>query len=189
MFGTISFTARTVGLNNLNRFLFRSEGPVMLRLSRPTVGLLTTVALLSGVSAWQTWTDGERTAPLTALAEWVEDRPSDKRGAGCPRNRDPRCHRTAGSDYDGRSRGPSVVGRGSGAPARACCTVPTFSGKRFREVNPGATDEERWRRMLIERVKLRLRDDKEHAQTVVARLEAEIHGQRGRDSLPPIIYP
>jgi hypothetical protein len=151
----------------------------MLRLSRPIAGLLATTALLSGLSVWQGYSDGERTAPLSVVGDWVQKRVSDVRPIDESR---PIAAQQAITNKLEELTVAVAEGRvslvdGAERLRGICCEIPTFSWGRFREVTPGATDEERWRRALIARVAYRLKGDEERARMVVARLGAELEEQ------------
>jgi hypothetical protein len=158
----------------------------MLRFSRPTTGLLAVAAFLTALSAW----DG--------CAVQQDDSPFERIGAlTAPRRRgDPEQEAALRADVFGRSLRLQEVadevraGRLSllEAAARARdiqSASPYFPWKHFRESHPGASDDERFCRMVIDLVTLPTSPGS-GPDPVVARLQAELdeHLSRGTLHLP-----
>jgi hypothetical protein len=158
----------------------------MLRLSRTTTGLLAVVALLSALTAWDGCAERQDTSPLDLIgALTAPKRPGDPEREAALR-----------ADVMGRSQrlvdvaGEVRAGRLSLLDAAARVrdiqsASPYFPWDHFRRMHPGATDDERFCRMVIELTApsggtLRGQDP------VVTRLEAELedHLKNGTLRLP-----
>jgi hypothetical protein len=155
----------------------------MLRLSRPTAYLLTGAALLSGLSAWERLADESDASPLARAADRVEarapdDRPDLESARVTTLAQSQRLHELTADVAEGRA---SLLD-GAARLRDVCRAWPEFSWFRFREVTPGASDDERFCHMLIGRVRLLPRRDAEQAGAVVSRLEAELEA-RTRDGM------
>jgi hypothetical protein len=155
----------------------------MLRLSRPTTGLLASVAVLSALSAWDGCAGRHDTSPLDFLGALTVPR---RRG-------DPEQEAALRADVLDRSRRLEEVtvevraGRLSllDAAARARdvqSASPYFPWDHFRRMHPAATDDERFCRLVIE-LAAPSGGTLRGADPVVARLEAELEAHRKNGTL------
>ncbi|HEX5272847.1 MAG TPA: hypothetical protein VFW33_20255 [Gemmataceae bacterium] len=157
----------------------------MLRLSRPTTGLLATAALLSAVTAWDRCADPQDASPFDRVATLIV--PPRPQG-------DVQREAAFRDDVLGRSRRleevVAEVRAGRLGLLEAAARVrdiqsasPYFRRDLFREGQPGETDDERFCRMVID---LSTPARGGPPDPVVTRLEAELtqHLSRGPIRLP-----
>jgi hypothetical protein len=156
----------------------------MLRLSRPTAFLLIAAGLLSALSECERRAEESDASPLPAapvrLAPWLseEARRLDGRVAlAVARSR--QVDELAGEVAAGRV---SLLD-GAARLRDIYRATPDFAWERFREGHPGASDDERFCRLLIERVEGVLWEDRSQAQAAADRLEAELEAQLASGTL------
>lgn len=149
----------------------------MLRLSRPTTGLLAAAALLSALSCWDGCADRQEDSPLDRLGGLAVTR----------RREDP--EKLAAMQADVLERGRRLqevteeveAGRLSLFDAAARVrdiesASPFFPWERFREAHPGTSDDERFCWMVIGMVSPPGLKERQAREPLIARLRAELEG-------------
>jgi hypothetical protein len=156
----------------------------MLRLSRSTVGLAVGAALLSALAGWDRLAEERGQSPLSSFGgravPGVMDKGRELDGrmaAALARSR--RIDEVAGDVADSRL---SLLD-GAARLRDIHRAAPAFAWERFRERYPGASDDERFCRLLIDRVAARSGQDRDRMRSVVARLEAEVEKRLGQGAL------
>jgi hypothetical protein len=157
----------------------------MPRFSRPTVCLIIVAGLFTALHAWHRISDEMASDRLFYVAacwsspELMRERKELNARTAVDHIRWQRADEIAHAVAEGRM---SLLD-GAAQLRDMYRAEPRFSWGRFRECYPGATDDERFCRVLILRVRNLHAEDEDESQALAARLEAELQEYLSHGSL------